>query len=291
MKRFFLLAIVLVPLIAESQTRYKRRIDPIFEERMGYPRHGWILGAGVTWAYTTTDVENMALRPETDSIFFGDVTGSTFIGPMVEVGKFHFFEQNFFINQLDYTVGFKQVKYFQSLEANYFTGSASDGPLLGDTVAFRDKDAKWVDNNITVNLNFSHAFQLGPYSFIMPSVGVHGDLRLGGKREFELDEEVAGYVFPENNVSVSWHARLSYGFKLSSNLFVVPAFEVQMHELMGDSPRDGIKRRYFHSEYTPVILSCRVLLHYPVKRNNCRIPTDTGDLSKSKRSNKKVRMF
>lgn len=285
MKRILLLLTLCIGFAAQAQ--YNPYLDPIFEQRIGYPKHGWIFGVGATWGYTSTQETDFQLKADTDSIFFGDFTNSTFIGPYLEAGKFHIFPGGIIINNMDYTVAFKQLRFYEEFEGkNYPPDNPNGVPEL-----IRDRDARYIENNVTVNLNFNRLIQLGNRSFLMPGIGINGDLKVGENRDYELQDDVAGYIFPKTALRASFHARLSYGFKLNRETFLVPSIEVQLHELTSNDQFE-IKRRYFHGEYIPIILSCRLLLHKPISQVACSSLNDqANNLSRTKRKKKSRRMF
>lgn len=284
MKR--LLALTLLFFAVASQAQFDRIYTPLFEERPGYPNSGWLVGLGATYNLNNTNEDNVLLKETSDSLFFGDIKSSSFLGLYGEVGRFHFFRNAKIINIIDYGLAFKQLKHYQDLDAYLL----SPQDVQADTLFFRDEDARYNDNNITAQFNLNRIFQLGNYSFIMPGFGVHGDFRFGGKQSFELDRNVAAYTFPDKNFKVAVHAKLAYGFKLTRETFLVPSIEIQLWDLT-NTDSIGIGRTYFHSKYNPIVFSLKYYIHRPIRKNDCASFDNRVNLDRKRKRKRGVRMF
>lgn len=284
MKR--LLAIVLLFTAVCAKAQYDRVFTPLFEERPGYPNTGWIVGLGATYNLNNTNEDNLLLKQSSDSLFYGDIKSSSFVGIYGEVGRFHYYRNAVIINNIDYGLAFKQLKHFQELDAYLL----SPQDPSADTLRFFDQDAKYNDLNITAHFNFNRIFQMSNYSFIMPGFGVHGDFRFGGKKSFELEQDVANYQFPEKNFKVAVHAKLAFGFKLTRETFLVPSVEIQLYDF-SNLDSIGIGRKYFHSNYNPIIFAVKYYIHRPLRRNSCAEFDNRVNLDRKRRRKKGVRMF
>lgn len=284
MKR--LLTLVLLFSVVFANAQFDRIFSPLFEERPGYPNSGWIVGLGATYNLNNTDEKSVLLKQSADSLFYGDIKSSSFLGIYGEVGRFHYFRNAKIINNIDYGLAFKQLKHYQDLDA--FLLSPQD--QQADTLFFKDEDARYNDNNITAHLNFNRIFQLSNYSFIMPGFGVHGDFRFGGRKSYELDDDVAAYQFPDKNFKVAVHAKLAFGFKLTRETFLVPSVEIQLYDF-SNLDSIGIGRTYFHSNYNPIIVAVKYYIHRPNRRNSCAEFDNRVNLDRKRKRKKGVRMF
>lgn len=281
------LTLLLTILSIGSYAQYDRIFEPLFEERPGYPKSGWIVGLGATYNITTTDERDVLLKDTPDSLFYGSYRSSSLPGLYAEVGRFTNFREGIIFNQIDYGVNFKQMIHHQEF-AGYLK-SPSD--LNADSIVFNDPEAKYNDLNIGVHFNASRFIQLSDYHFIMPSIGIHGDFRVGGKKSYELFEEVAAYRFPEKNLQIALHAKLAWGVKLTRETFLVPSIEVQLNKLFVEEENKGIGVDYFHSSYNPIIFAVKYYIHRPQRRNDCAEFDNRVNLERKRRRKTGRQMF
>lgn len=258
-----------------AEAQYKKAFEDLFQQTSGWPMSGWVFGAGATYTLPVNKLQhNYTMTPGN----LGDLKTYSFPGIYAEIGRFHLVPSGIIFNNLDYTVAFKQINYRQQ-----FTPT--------NTVANYTADkAQWQDNNISVNFNLNSVIQFADYQWIQPSLGIHGDYRLGGKTSYSSDSINYPYTIPDNKLNVQLHAKLAYGAKLTSELFIVPSIEIGLWRL-DNLTQLRIPRTVFNSNYTPVIFCIKFLLHRPFNLKPCDIEVEDVDLSNTKRSKKKPKLF
>ncbi|MGB0167461.1 MAG: hypothetical protein ACPF8V_11470 [Luteibaculum sp.] len=282
MRNFFLLLFCLAFTTLAAQ--YKRRLNPIFTESPGYPQSGWFWEAGVTYGYHQGDVENAIVRETTDSLVVADLSPSSMPFGYVGVGRFTLIPRGIIFNMIDYGIGFKGLFYNQDFKGDlFFKNDIEAAPQ-----SYED-EGRWSDYNVTLNLNLNRYFQVSEKVFIMPGIGIHGDFRVGGRQTESLDREITGYEFPET-IQVNTHARINVGIKIHRELFIVPGFELNLVDAMNfEEPK--ITRRYFNTEYLPMMLSVKVMYHKPPRLKPCKVGVSDVDLDNTRRRKRKIQLF
>ncbi|MES2630171.1 MAG: hypothetical protein V4616_14505 [Bacteroidota bacterium] len=270
-----LIPALLALLSLQATAQYKKAFEDLFQQTPGWPRSGWLAGVGATYTFPVN-------RKLNDAELLSGAKGSlkTYSAPGIyaELGRWHLVPSGIVFNNLDYSVAYKEINYRQE-----FTGTDRNGAVLTDKAA-------WQDQNLSVNFNLNSVIQFADYQWLMPSLGIHGDYRLGGKRSYSPDSANFNYVLPNQKLDVGLHVKIAYGLKLTSELFIVPSFQFDLLRL-NDLNNLRMPKQVFNSNYTPVIFSLKFLLHRTFNLKPCNIQVEEVDLSKTKRSKKKVKMF
>lgn len=270
--------LVLSCLLSSSliQAQYKKVYEDLFQQTSGWPMSGWLAGIGATYTLPANKLQH---NYRINSTVSGDFKTYSFPGIYAELGRFHLVPAGIIFNNIDYSVAFKQMHYRQN-----FSGTSSATGL-----AVIDK-ASWEDQNAALNFNLNSVIQIGDFQWIQPTLGIHGDYRFGGKQIFSSDSASFQYVLPGEKLNVQLHAKIAYGLKLTSELFIVPSLEIGLWRL-NNLTELRIPKTVFNSNYTPVIFCVKFLLHRPFNLKPCKINVEEVDLSKTKRRKKKVRLF
>lgn len=271
MRKPFVLFCLLVSVMAQAQM--KHAFADLFQQTPGWPKSGWLAGIGASYTLPPNKAMDITLR----SGAAGQLKTFSFPGIYAELGRWHLVPSGIIFNNLDYSVAYKELNYRQD-----FSG------MMGST-AVVDK-AKLNEQNVSVNFNLNSVIQLSSIDWIMPSIGIHGDYRFGGSSTYSMDSTVFNYTIPSEKLNVQLHAKLAYGLKLTTELFIVPSLEIGLWRL-NDLNNLRIPKTVFNSNYTPVIFCIKFLLHRPFNLKPCNIKPEEVDLSKTKRSKKKVKMF
>lgn len=280
--RNFLLIILSVAFF-QVQGQYKRRLNPIFTSALGYPQSGWFWEAGLTYGYNEGKINDAIVRSTQDSLVVGNISPSSIPHGYIGVGGFTLINSPV-INMIDYSIGFKGQFYNQDFEGEYYQLGESDAPprIIED-------EGRWSNYNVTLNFNFSHYFQVTEQFFIMPSLGLNGDFRVTGRESYSVDTSFTGYKFPKN-INLFAHARISAGFKIHKELFIVPGIEAQLFNLL-DFEQSKITQTYFNSEFLPLILSVKIMYHKPPRRKPCKVGVSDVDLNNTRRKKRKISLY
>lgn len=257
-----------------SMAQMTTAFPDLFQQTAGWPRSGWVAGVGATYTLPV----NQRLTDTT----FGNIHGNRRVysapGIYAELGRFHLLPRGIIFNNLDYTIAYKEMNYRQE----------ADGYTLTDSSYYTSDKASWKDRNISVSFNLNSIIQFADYQWIQPSLGIHGNYRLGGPTSYSSDPNFQ-YNVPDK-INVQLHAKLAYGLKLTSELFIVPSIEIGLWRL-NDLNKWKIPVHVFNSGYCPVIFSLKFLLHRPISMRPCDIKPEVIDLTKTKRSRKKPKLF
>ncbi len=280
MKKLFTLLFLVVFL--KLQAQYKPSYYQIFDDGPGWPNSGWLASIGATYLWTPKqDSSQKIYSPQ----FTAGISNRSNPGIALEIGRFHIIPAGIICNNIDYSLGYKFFNYQERINGTF---TPTDGTTPIDLL----ENAKRTSHEVNLNLNFNAVIQIGDYKWIQPTLGIHADYRVAQKFSFASDTANKGFNIPANNLNVQLHAKLAYGYKLNSELFIVPSLEVGLWNL-NDLNQPKLKTPLFHKQYIPVILSVKFLLQRPASLKKCSIPDDLEDidLSKAKRSKKKVRLF
>ncbi len=258
-----------------SNGQMKRAFADLFQQTPGWPKSGWLAGIGATYTLPVNKKQADFTLP---SGAVGAMKTYSSAGLYAELGRWHLVPSGLVFNNLDYSVAYKQMNYNQD-----FTGTAVNGTALSDK-------AKWTDQNVSFNFNLNSVIQISSVDWIMPSLGIHGDYRFGGNSSYSSDTLNYYYNIPSNKVNIQLHAKIAYGLKLTTELFVVPSIEIGLWRLK-DLNHLRIPTDIFNSHYTPVIFCAKFLLHRPFNLKPCDIKVEEVDLSKTKRSKRKPKLF
>ncbi|TXC81790.1 hypothetical protein [Luteibaculum oceani] len=284
MKRILVIILVLSAVV-QVDAQYKRRLNPIFTEAIGYPKGGWFFEPGITYAYTQGEMKNRIIKETQDSLVVADITPSSFPFIYLGAGRFNLLPNSPFINLIDYGLAFKGVIYNQDTRGNLFF--KDDNSIPPEQF---DDEGRWSDYNITANLNLNHYIQISESVFIMPGMGLNADFRVGGTESYSIpDTSITGYRFPET-VRFFAHARINVGIKIHRELFIVPGFEVPLVNLK-QTQNAKVTQTYWNSEYWPMLLSVKVMYHKPPRRKPCKVGVSDIDLNNTRRRKRKIQLY
>ncbi len=254
--------------------QYKRHFADLFSQTAGWTKSGWLGAIGATY---TLPVNRLLTKQQPNANLSGSIKTFSFPGIYAEIGRFHLVPAGIIFNNIDYSIAFKQMNYRQN-----FDGTLASGTAVSDK-------AEWEDQNATINLNFNSIIQFADFQWIQPTLGIHGDYRFGGKRSYSGDS-LMGYTLTREDFTLQIHAKLAYGAKLTSELFIVPSIEIGLWQL-NNLNNLRIPKTVFYSNYTPIIFTIKFLLHRPLSMKPCDIEVEEVDLSNTKRSKKKPKLF
>ncbi len=225
-----------------------RQFRPLYDEKGG-PLHtkGWFFAPGITYMLPSPFSRDINQTVLPDTALHGTYEARGKIGLYLEVGHAHFLPYWVPIDYIDYGLSFK---LFRGKEA--FTGDYRV-PETETILMPLSSNSKFSEGYAAASVNFGKLFQTGDYSFILASLGLNADYRVLSNRE--ADFAYLPSVFPDN-LLIQAHAKIGYGFKLQSNLFVIPSLETPILNVL---PFEEGKSTlpYFASRYRPLILSIR----------------------------------
>ena len=285
LKKLTLFVLLLSSLSVFSQNgRYQQ---PLFQEGGAWPNSGWLFSAGVTYplglsedTYSETILENTAPN-DTSFSAFANPAGQFGIG--AEIGRFHRIIGGLVFHQFDYSIGFRQFKYGQDNQG--FLKNA----LNGDTLQTEIYSTKHYQNNLSLNLNFNTIFRISAGTFFMTSIGASASYDLAPSASYSTEQNLDNFREP-----TPWNgyvvAKLGFGMRLNPELFFIPTLEVYpLHVNNMDLSCLKWGAHNLNSQYLPLVLSFKFLLHRPINFLPCTT-VEEADLNK-KRHKKKVKLF
>lgn len=273
MKYVFLIGIIICKGLCTAQT--KRYYKTLFSDSPGWTKSGWVGSVGSTYAL----IHQKSDQPRPINSQLTSVV-DPYVNPgfFAELGRFTMIPAGIVFHQMDYTVSYKTVNYRQNLIQ---PGS--------NPIAYDDK-ASFKGSYIGLNLNFNTILQLSDYLWLQPGLGLHVDHPLQQRVTTGLSPEASNYVYPSNQTAVRGHAKFAVGYKLTSELFIVPSLEIALWRF-NELTNPRIPDRIFLQQWTPMVFAVKFLLHRPLSLKPCKIEVEEVDLTKTKRKKKKVRLF
>lgn len=255
-----LLFTVLVSLTADAQRG--RQLRPLYQLGGKWSPNGWHFGVGGTHmipnAYERDETRLINAEQGVDTLYSGTFNVAGRIGLYLEVGRQHFFEDPIFVHYIDFGAHFKMLRGQEEFAG--MVRDAASGALAPTT-----NNGTFSDSYAGLYFNANHIHQITDASFLQYTIGANADYRVIERRSFEgiaPDQEFA------DPLQIQLHAKLGYGFRLESGVFLIPSIETPILNL---SPfYDGKSTLpMFSTRYRPLIFSLRILLFSHQKVGDC----------------------
>lgn len=260
-KLILLLGAVILTLAADAQRG--RQLRPLYQLGGKWSPNGWHFGIGATQMlpndFQRDDTRMFATEQGAEVLYSGNFTASGRTGLYLEVGRQHFFEDPIFVHYIDFGAHFKMLRGeegYQGVVLNEASGA----------LAPTDNTGTFSDSYAGLYFNANHIHQITDASFLQYTIGANAGYRVIERRTFE------GIALPDQEfadpLQVQLHAKLGYGFRLESGVFLIPAIETPILNL---SPfYDGKSTLpMFNTRYRPIIFSLRILLFSHQKVGDC----------------------
>ena len=266
-----LLLLVLFFTFAMGYAQNGRQLRPLYRLDGGdFQNKGWFFGPGMTYTIPA-QADNPVLRARLvnenlDTLFVGDFDPSGAIGAYLEVGRFHFFKNPIFIHYIDYGIHYKMLRASESFSGQMLVTDSTSIPIT-ENLASVEIDSYFNRHQFGAFFNAYHITQITDRSFIQLGLGANLDYALFKKIE---TPEPRTYFLEKNaeDFGAQLHAKLGFGFKAESGVFIVPSIETPILSLF---PFDDGKSTLpmFSSRYRPIIFSIRFMFFSRTKAADC----------------------
>lgn len=185
---------------------------------------------------------------DTDTLYTGVFDQSGKIGLHLELGRHHFVDHLYLLDNIDYGLGFKMLRGAETFEGRVKTDSA--------LVAISN-EGTFGESFVTGFVNLGNIYQISDNTFLHNSLGLNLDYRVINKREMTGLTNGMIQSFPPNFLA-QFHYRLGFGFKMSASWFIVPSAETPVLTLVKfDDGKSTMQ--YFSSRYRPLIFTLRIM--------------------------------
>ncbi|WP_306640761.1 hypothetical protein [Sanyastnella coralliicola] len=262
MTRFLIvISLVLFGLTAEAQSGRQHR--PLYQIGGKYSPNGWHFGPGLTYmipnASQRTDTRLLNTESGVDTLYSGTFDAAGKLGLYLEVGRQHFVKDPVFVHYFDFGLHWKQFRASEN-----FNGRVNTGDSLLVSV---NNQGSFSHGYLGIYGNANHITQLNDWSFLQFSLGANVDYRLIDRRTYE-GPELLNTVEEAGPLQAQLHAKLGYGIRLESGVFIIPTIETPILNIYPFY--DGKSTLpMFNTRYRPIILSVRILLFSYQKVGDC----------------------
>lgn len=242
---FFLFAIT-----SFSQKIYQRKKEPLVDLNGHYKLGGWQFAPGLTYTLTRFKNKEETLYNANDTLYNTTFDPGGRLGLYFEFGRYKIFKYGTWINYMDYSLAFKQIKGKEKFEGEMLQESSSTAIMT------TDGKGKFGYSYLTGNFNLNNIIQISDYRFIQNSIGINADYRLITNTKYE-----GNTVFQQQNTPTSFmaqlHYKIGYGIKWNDKLFIIPSLETPILNLY---EWDNFKSSFFNfsSRYRPLIFTIRI---------------------------------
>lgn len=249
-----------------------------------YQNKGWHFAPGLTYMFpadfSREETRLSTINEFSDTLYSGTFEASGKFRLYLEFGRHHFYDKFFFLDYLDYGLGFKMLG-----------GQEDFNGIMNVDTAFVNvaNTGLFKESSVTGFINFNNILQLSDYTFIQNSFGLNADYRVISKREYNGPTVGMIQEFPPDFM-FQLHYKIGFGYKAESGLFIIPSIETPLLNIVKfDDGKSTMK--FFSTRYRPIILTLRFLMFSKKKTEDCvGAPKEkTGDQLWDKKMRKKYR--
>ena len=224
MQNFLFLLLIFISTFGNAQmTIYKRKNIPLVDFNGTYQLQNFYLSPGLTYMFSQ-EIPNILTNSNSE------INAKGRLAFLIEAGAYRIFEKggNIF-NYLDYGFSYKK---------------------LSGSEQINESKSIFKQRFLTGSFNLNNIWQLSDRKFIQTSIG--------SNINFKLFEE--GSPSPNNTdkLTLAFHLKFGYGFKIKKNLFLIPTMESPFLTL---KKWEQGKSSYgiFNSRYRPLIFKVRFI--------------------------------
>lgn len=224
MQNFLFLLLIFISTFGNAQMKiYKRKNIPLVDFNGTYQLQNFYLSPGLTYMFSQ-EIPNILTNSNSE------ITAKGRLAFLIEAGAYRIFEKggNIF-NYLDYGFSYKK---------------------LSGSEQINESKSIFKQRFLTGSFNLNNIWQLSDRKFIQTSIG--------SNINFKLFEE--GSPSPNNTdkLTLAFHLKFGYGFKIKKNLFLIPTMESPFLTL---KKWEQGKSSYgiFNSRYRPLIFKVRFI--------------------------------
>ena len=224
MQNFLFLLLIFISTFGNAQmTIYKRKNIPLVDFNGTYQLQNFYLSPGLTYMFSQ-EIPNILTNSNSE------INAKGRLAFLIEAGAYRIFERggNIF-NYLDYGFSYKK---------------------LSGSEQINESKSIFKQRFLTGSFNLNNIWQLSDRKFIQTSIG--------SNINFKLFEE--GSPSPNNTdkLTLAFHLKFGYGFKIKKNLFLIPTMESPFLTL---KKWEQGKSSYgiFNSRYRPLIFKVRFI--------------------------------
>tara|TARA_B110000305_G_scaffold241200_1_gene314365 strand:+ start:2729 stop:3490 length:762 start_codon:yes stop_codon:yes gene_type:complete len=224
MQNFLFLLLIFISTFGNAQMKiYKRKNIPLVDFNGTYQLQNFYLSPGLTYMFSQ-EIPNILTNSNSE------INAKGRLAFLIEAGAYRIFEKggNIF-NYLDYGFSYKK---------------------LSGSEQINESKSIFKQRFLTGSFNLNNIWQLSDRKFIQTSIG--------SNINFKLFEE--GSPSPNNTdkLTLAFHLKFGYGFKIKKNLFLIPTMESPFLTL---KKWEQGKSSYgiFNSRYRPLIFKVRFI--------------------------------
>lgn len=226
-----------------------------------YLPRGWHFAPGVTYMLPTSSKrDETVLNPaaENDTLYSGQFNPGGKFGLYAELGRIHLFDDLYVLDSYEYGIGYRM---FRGQET--FDGKINQADSLRPLQTSQTFNQSYLE----AFFNLSDIWQINDRFFIQNSLGLGLSYRILSNQNIETEIPGSDPQYPEDLI-VSAHYKIAFGYKATERLFFIPAIETPV---LGLLPFEGGKSSlpYFNSRFHPIIFSLRVMILDKRKGPDC----------------------
>ena len=234
MRNSLFLILISISAIGNSQTKmYQRKNIPLVDFNGTYQLQNFYLSPGLTYMFPY-EIPNILTNSNSE------INAKGRLAYIIEAGAYRIFEKggNIF-NYLDYGIGYKKLSGSEQINEN---------------------KSIFKQRFLTGSFNLNNIWQLSDRKFIQTSIGSNMD--------FKLFEEGSRSPNNTDKLTLAFHLKVGYGFKVKKTLFVIPTMESPFLTL---KKWEQGKSTYgiFNSRYRPLIFKVRFIWLKKLGKGKC----------------------
>jgi hypothetical protein len=251
MSRLFIILVFASFLSAEGFGQYSHREHTdVFPTHGNFQRRGWIVSPAVTYMMPQ-------LKKPSQRVFFpGGAAYDVAYNPAgrlglgLEIGRFHVIENSRLISHVQLNVGLKILRGVERFEA---TLDEETNPGGASNIS---NEGIFSHSYGTMRFAASNIQQFSKTGFLQNTIGINGDYRIAGVVTYNTDDLPIELADPTRFIFQA-HYSLGCGFKLSSNILLVPSVETPILNIY---EYDDLKStlNIFNTRYRPLIFRLNI---------------------------------
>ncbi|MCZ4408553.1 hypothetical protein O3Q51_07025 [Cryomorphaceae bacterium 1068] len=251
MSRLFILLVFASFLSVDGFGQYShRQHQDVFPTHGNFQRKGWIVSPAIT--YMLPQLKNPSQRVFLPGGTAYDVAYNPAgrIGLGLEIGRFHVIDNSRLISHVQLNVGLKMLRGVERFEATLDPETNTGG------AAIISNEGVFSYSYATMSFAASNIQQYSKTGFLQNTIGINGDYRIASAMTYDTDNLPIELADPSRFIFQA-HYRLGLGFKISSNILLVPSVETPILNIYEyDDLKSTLK--IFNTRYRPLIFRLNV---------------------------------
>jgi hypothetical protein len=222
----------------------------VFPAHGNFERRGWIVSPMVTYMLPHLKKSSQRISLPGGTAYDVAYNPSGRLGLGMEIGRFHVIDNSRLISHVQLNVGIKVLHGIERFEATLDEETNPGG------TAFISNEGVFSHAYTTMSFAATNIQQLSRKGFLQNSIGINGDYRIASSVAYDKGGLPIELADPTRFIFQA-HYSLGIGFKLASNILVVPSVETPILNIY---EYDDLKStlNVFNTRYRPLIFSIHV---------------------------------